>query len=379
MATKAKAQAMGSTDTPKPGGLPGQVVLVLQGGGALGAYQVGVYQAMHEAGIEPDWIIGTSIGAINGAIIAGNRVEARFARLAEFWKGLQRDQPAAWPWWPPAGNALANLATFTHGIPGFFEPNPQAFWGLQARVGVERAALYVTAPLRRTLLDLIDFDLLDSGKVRLSLGAVGVADGEMRYFDSRKQHIKPEHVMASGALPPAFPAVRVDGESYWDGGIYSNTPVEAVLDDLPRRDSLILAVQMWDAAGPEPETILQVLGRQKEIQYASRANSHLKRQDQIHRLRHVVRELVTRLPESVKDDPEVGKLASYGCATRMHLVKLVAPRLDGEDQSKDIDFTSAGIGARWEAGYIATRRMLERKPWQQGEGFLDGIVVHEEH
>lgn len=376
MATKSKAQATGSADTLN--GLPGQVVLVLQGGGALGAYQVGVYQAMHEAGIEPDWIIGTSIGAINGAIVAGNRVEDRFRRLAAFWKGLQHDQPTAWPWWPAAGTALANLNTFTHGIPGFFEPNPQALWGLQARVGVEHAALYVTAPLRETLLDLIDINLLNSGNIRLSLGAVGVADGEMRYFDSRKENIRLEHVMASGALPPAFPAVKIDGEFYWDGGIYSNTPVEAVLDDVPRRDSLILAVQMWDAAGPEPETILQVLGRQKEIQYASRAKSHLRRQDQIHRLRHVVRELVSRLPESMKDDPDVGKLASYGCATRMHLVKLVAPRLDGEDHSKDIDFTSAGIGARREAGYAATRRMLERKPWQQGDGFLDGIVVHEE-
>ena len=376
MATKARSQAMASTEPPK--GLPGQVVLVLQGGGALGAYQVGVYQAMHEAGVEPDWIIGTSIGAINGAIIAGNRVEDRFGRLAAFWKGLQRDRHTALPWWPSAGNPLANLATFTNGIPGFFEPNPQALWGLQAQVGAERAAFYVTAPLRDTLLDLIDFDLLNSGKVRLSLGAVGVANGEMRYFDSREENIKLEHVMASGALPPAFPAVRINGELYWDGGIYSNTPVEAVLDDRPRRDSLIFAVHVWNAAGPEPDTILQVMGRQKEIQYASRAKSHLGRQAQIHRLRHAVRELANRLPESMKDDPEVAKLASYGCATRMHLVRLVAPRVKGEDVNKDIDFTSAGISARWEAGYMATRRMLERRPWQQGGGFLDGIVVHEE-
>ncbi|MBI4291354.1 MAG: patatin-like phospholipase family protein [Betaproteobacteria bacterium] len=376
MATKARSQAKASTAPPKR--LPGQVVLVLQGGGALGAYQVGVYQAMHEAGVEPDWIIGTSIGAINGAIIAGNRVEDRFARLAAFWKGLERERHAALPWWPPAGNPLANLATLTHGIPGFFAPNPQALWGLQAQMGAESAAFYVAAPLRDTLLDLIDFDLLNSGKVRLSLGAVGVADGEMRYFDSREENIELEHVMASGALPPAFPAVRIDGELYWDGGIYSNTPVEAVLDERPRRDSLIFAVNVWNAAGPEPETILQVMGRHKEIQYASRAKSHLERQSQIHRLRHVVRELASRLPESMKDDPEVAKLASYGCATRMHLVRLVAPRVQGEDLNKDIDFTSAGISARWDAGYAAARRMLEREPWQQSGGFLDGIVVHEE-
>ncbi|MBI2315460.1 MAG: patatin-like phospholipase family protein [Betaproteobacteria bacterium] len=366
---------MASTELTK--GFPGQVVLVLQGGGALGAYQVGVYQAMHEAGFEPDWIIGTSIGAINGAIIAGNRVQDRFGKLTAFWEGLKHDR-AAWPWWPSTGNALSNLDTFMHGIPGFFEPNPQALWPLQARAGAECAAFYVTAPLRQTLLEAIDYDLLNSANVRLSLGAVGVTDGEMRYFDSRKGKIRLEHVMASGALPPAFPAVRIDGQLFWDGGVYSNTPVEAVLDDEPRRDSLIFAVQLWNAVGPEPETIMQAMARHKEIQYASRAKSHLGRQAQIHLLRHAVRELASRLPENVKDDPDVAKLASYGCATRMHVVKLVAPRVEGEDLNKDIDFTGAGIRARWEAGYAATRRMIEREPWGQSGGFLDGIVVHEE-
>jgi NTE family protein len=184
--------------------LPGQVVLVFQGGGALGAYQVGVYEALHEAGIEPDWVIGTSIGAINGAIIAGNRVEDRLERLTRFWDEVRTDLPAANPWWPGAGSAMANLGAFTNGVPGFFKPNPQAMWGLHAPLGVERASFYDTAALRTTLLGLVDFERLKTKQVGLSLGAVGVAHGEMRYFDSRDTDLGLEHVMASGALPPAF-------------------------------------------------------------------------------------------------------------------------------------------------------------------------------
>jgi NTE family protein len=343
--------------------LPGQAVLVLQGGGALGAFQLGVYQALHEAGIEPDWVIGTSIGAINGAIIAGNRPEDRLARLAAFWDTVRLDAPAA--------------GTFMTGVPGFFAPNLQALWGFHAPLGVERAAFYDTSALRRTLAGLVDFEHLKAKQVRLSLGAVGAAHGEMRYFDSRDTDLGLDHVMASGALPPAFPAVRIDGEPYWDGGIYSNTPVEAVLDDRPRRDSVIFAVQMWNASGPEPETLWQVLGRQKEIQYSSRTRSHLRRQDQIHRLRHVVRELANRLPEELRADPLVRELTSYGCATRMHLVNLDTERVDGEDLTRDIDFTPAGLRARREAGYAAAKRAIEREPWRDEGDLLDGIIVHE--
>ncbi|MEX1993187.1 MAG: patatin-like phospholipase family protein [Steroidobacteraceae bacterium] len=357
--------------------LPGQVVLVLQGGGALGAFQVGVYEAMHEAGIEPDWVVGTSIGAINGAIIAGNAGADRLARLTAFWDQACNDLPAANRWWPDAGNAMSNLGIFMHGVPGFFEPNPQALWGMSARLGVERASFYDAAALRKTLLELVDFGRLKEKQVRLSLGAVGVAHGEMRYFDSRHTDLGLDHVMASGALPPAFAAVRIDGEAYWDGGIYSNTPVEAVLDDKPRRDSVIFAVQLWNPRGPEPESLLQVLGRQKEIQYASRVRSHLRRQDQIHRLRHVIRELAGRLPEKARDDPATRELASYGCATRMHLVNLLAPRIEGEDLYRDIDFTCAGVRARRQAGYAATRRVIEQRPWRRQGDLLDGIVVYE--
>ena len=363
---------------------PGQIVLVLQGGGALGAYQVGVYQALHEAGIEPSWVIGTSIGAINGAIIAGNPPEKRLAQLARFWDLMQgQRQGAAGTLWSAMADAFAskfaNAKTYTKGIDGFFVPNPQAMWGMHTPLGVENAAFYSTAPLHDTLTELIDFDYINAKHGRLTLGAVNVRSGEMHYFDNRELELGVKHVMASGALPPAFPAVRIDGETYWDGGIYSNTPIEVVLDDKPRRNSLIFSANVWHPTAPEPETIWQVLGRQKDIQYASRVKSHVQRQQQIHRMRHIVRELAHYVPSAKRDDPEVKKLLGYGCATVMHVVQLLAARIDGEDHTKDIDFSSAGIKARWHAGYADTRRALEQAPWKQKTDAMDGVIVHEVH
>ena len=356
----------------------GQIVLVFQGGGALGAYQVGVYQAMHEAGMEPDWVIGTSIGAINGTIIAGNRPDERMPKLERFWRLVQNHAAADFSaFWRSFGNAFSNYAIYTRGVEGFFSPNPDAAWGMHSHLGVERAAFYTTGPLRSTLSELIDFDHVNAKRTRLTLGAVNVASGEMRYFDSRDADLCATHVMASGALPPAFPAIRIDGEPYWDGGVYSNTPIEVVLDDKPRRDSLIFAANMWHPRGPEPETIWQVLGRQKDIQYASRANSHITRQQQIHRMRHIIRELGAHLPAGQRDAPAVQKLLAYGCATVMHVVPLLAPRIEGEDHTKDIDFTPAGVQARRQAGYADMRRALAQAPWRAEIDAMDGIILHE--
>jgi len=355
-----------------------QVVLVLQGGGALGAYQAGVYQALMEGGIEPDWVIGTSIGAINGAIIAGNEPASRIARLREFWDGVGRKGPLD-QLWPPSifGNSLANMSTMMSGIPGFFAPNPQAIWGPTFPLGVEKASYYSTDPLRETLGRLVDFDHLARRQVRLSVGAVNVRTSEMRYFDSQTMPLAAAHVMASGALPPAFPAITIDGESYWDGGIYSNTPIEVVLDDVPRRNSLIFSVNVWQPTGSHPTTIQQVMARHKDIQFASRGKSHVARQAQIHRLRHVVRELANRLPPEMRADPMVQDMAEYGCGSLMHLVRLLSPRLDGEDHTKDIDFTPSGIESRWKAGHDHARKVLAERPWEAPADLLAGVVIHE--
>jgi len=363
---------------PQARAIKEQVVLVLQGGGALGAYQAGVYQALMEAGIEPDWVIGTSIGAINGSIIAGNEPANRISRLREFWDGFGR-RSALDQFWPSSifGNSMANLSTILSGIPGFFTPNPQALWGPTFPLGVEKASYYSTEPLRETLGRLVDFDCLNKRRVRLSVGAVNVRTSEMRYFDSHAMQLAAAHVMASGALPPAFPAVTIDGESYWDGGIYSNTPIEVVLDDVPRRNSLIFSVNVWQPSGAHPTTIQQVMARHKDIQFASRGKSHVARQVQIHRLRHVVRELANRLPPELRADPKVQDLTEYGCGTLMHLVRFLAPRVDGEDHTKDIDFTRTGIESRWKAGHDHARKVLAEKPWQGEVDPLAGIVIHE--
>jgi len=344
----------------------GQLVLVLQGGGALGAYQAGVYEALCGAGTEPDWVIGTSIGAINAGIIAGNAREDRLPRLQEFWKRVEQGSPFGY------------CATLAGGVNGFFAPRPMT-WGAntQARVGLDAASWYDTAPLRQTLESLIDSKILNETKTRLTVGAVHVRTSEMRYFDSREEPLGIEHIMASGALPPAFPAIRVDGDAYWDGGLYSNTPVEAVLDDHPRRDSVIFAVNVWQPTGPEPQSVWEAMGRQKDIHYASRADAQIKRQKQIHRLRHVIRELVRHMPSEAKKTRECEELASWGCATVMHVVRLLAPALASEDYFKDIDFSPDGIRARWQAGIDDTHRMLERAPWDDPVDPMEGIIVHE--
>ncbi len=357
--------------------LPGQVVLVLQGGGALGAYQWGVYEALHARGIEPDWVIGTSIGAINAALIAGNAPGQRLARLRAFWERVEQRVPGGHAFdWLGLGAMMANLNTVTRGIPAFFEPNPRALGGMQARVGTEQASYYLTDPLRKTLSELVDFDRLQADGPRLTVGAVNVHSGEMRYFDSREDALGVDHIMASGALPPAFPAVRIGGVPYWDGGIYSNTPIEAVLDDNPRRDSLIFAVNVWHQSGPEPESLWQVMGRQKDIQYASRADSHIARQKQIHRLRHVIRELTNKLPAAARSKRDAQELAAWGCGTTMHVAHLVSPRLAGDDHTKDIDFTPSGVEERRAAGYADTAAMLDRAPWHAPADPIEGVIEY---
>jgi NTE family protein len=337
-----------------------------------------VFEALHEAGIEPDWVIGTSIGAINAALIAGNAPADRLARLRAFWSRVAHD-PVLENWASMTGLTalMPRWATLTGGVAGFFRPNPLAFLGWQVPLTPERAGYYSTAPLADTLTGLIDPARLPAGAPRLTIGAANVRTGEMRYFDSRDMPLGLRHVMASGALPPAFPAVRIDGELWWDGGVLSNTPVECVFDDNPRRDSLVFAVHIWNPTGPEPETIAQVLHRQKDLQYASRAASHIRRQQQMHRLRHVIEALVAQLPPETLDDPAVRELAAYGCRTVMHVVRLLAPGLDQEDHAKDIDFSSTGIRARWAAGLADTRRALAGRPWEQASDPLEGFVLHE--
>ena len=355
----------------------GQTVLVLQGGGALGAYQVGVYEALAQAGVEPDWVVGTSIGAINAGLIAGSPKGERIDRLCEFWKrvehgpGLSQFMPA----WMAA--AARNSVAVTSGVPSFFQPQPAAFLSPHLPLGPDAAGYYTTRPLMETLEELIDFDQLNNGDVRLTVGASNVRTSEMVYFDSRDIEIDVRHIMASGALPPAFPAVRIDGELYWDGGILSNTPVEVVFDDNPRNSSLVFAVHIWNPHGPEPRSIWEVMNRQKDLQYSSRSMAQIKRQRQLHRMRHIIAELGSMVPASMANDKAVREMKGYGCTTTMHVVRLLAPALEFEDHSKDIDFSPEGIRQRREAGYRHTMETLEQAPWRGTFNPLEGFILHE--
>ena len=357
-----------------------RIVLVFQGGGALGAYQAGVYHALHKAGIEPDWIIGTSIGAINAGLIAGNAPGSRLTALQEFWHRMVQRSHWHWDLLPAQlSQSIAFATAVTGGIPGFFEPNASAFLGPHMPLGQDRAGYYSTAPLERTLRDLVDVELLNGSRPRLTIGAAHVRTSRMHYFDSAKERLDLRHIMASGALPPAFPAVRIDDELYWDGGILSNTPTEVVFDDYPREDSLIFAVHMWNPVGPEPSTIAEVMHRLKDVQYSSRIASHIARQKEMHKLRNIIEQLSELLPASERRRKLVQEMISYGCPTRMHVVRLLAPSLAYEDQTKDVDFSARGIRTRWQAGYEHTSRALEAAPWMQKSDGLDSVVLHEMH
>jgi NTE family protein len=275
------------------------------------------------------------------------------------------------------GNQIANFMTMAQGVEGFFSPNPMAFASMTWPLGAEQAGYYSTSPLKDTLTDLLDFETVNRGPCRLTVGAANVRTAKMHYFDSRDMPLDVRHVMASGALPPAFPPIRIDGELYWDGGILSNTPVEAVFDDYPRRSSLVFVVHIWNPDGTEPATMSDVLHRQKDVQYSSRAHSHIVRQQQIHRLRHVIAELARRLPPKVRAEPAIDDMAGYGCLTRMHVVRLLAPAVAGEGHTKDIDFSPSGIKTRWEAGLRHTQSVIARAPWSDPADPLEGFILHE--
>ncbi|MBI5441658.1 MAG: patatin-like phospholipase family protein [Deltaproteobacteria bacterium] len=359
---------------------PRRVALVLQGGGALGAYQAGVYEGLVGHGCAPDWIAGTSIGAINGALIAGNTAEDQVPRLQEFWKLVSDAGLRTSPW--PSGplrqilSAWSIWKAITLGRPGFFAPrwfDPSVFFPVRS---CQTASFYETAPLRATLERLVDFDLLNEGPIRLTVGAVNVAAGKLRYFDTKTDRLGPEHILASGALPPGLPAVRVDGELYWDGGIYSNTPLDVVLEDVPRVNTLCLMLSLFNPAGVEPRSISEVETRRKDITYATRIREHVAAYRRIENLRRTIRSLYALLPEDVKENPEVREWASLGCETTMHIVELLYPTRDWELAFKDADFSQAALEERWKLGLRDASLLGERRPWEDPVRPGTGVVVH---
>jgi NTE family protein len=351
-------------------------VLVFQGGGALGAYQAGVYQALHEAGIEPDWVIGTSIGAINAALIAGNRPADRMERLDAFWsrvtaQGFWAAIADAWrPLSPEVAQSVLQFDLLFNGLPGFFRPRWLSWANPQLHGEPEQASCYDTTPLRDTLDELIDWSCLGTGP-RLTVGAVSVRGGHMRYFDSGHEALRVDHVMASGALPPAFGAVRIDGDVYWDGGICSNTPMERVLNDEHHLPSLVFTTRIWQGHGEAPDNVWATQQRMKDIQFASRADLHLSYERKVNHLRRMLGTLVQDLPKHKPLPEALDHLLEDASVSTYHVIKLQASRLPYEDQGKDIDFSAQGIARRRRDGYETTREALRSRPWEaQAQGGL---------
>ena len=356
-----------------------QRVLVLQGGGALGSYQAGAFQALSREGFEPEWIAGISIGAVNAAIIAGNDPDKRVDRLKEFWEMVSAPVP-----WNPVlkgdrsrsvfnETSAAIIATF--GVPGFFTPRipPAPLWPSGSS---EAQSYYDTAPLRKTLERLVDFDRINDLGCRLSVGAVGVTSGNFRYFDNvdfkrQGKIIGPEHIMASGALPPGFPAIVIDGEHYWDGGISSNTPLDYVLDAQTDRDLLIFQVDLFSARGRLPATLLEAAEREKDIRYSSRTRMNTDKNRQIHNARKAVRDLIEKLPEELKSDPSVEFLRNAAKENTVTVVHLIYKTKNHETSSKDYDFSHIAMVEHWEAGVRDVYASLRHKEWlerpQSGE------------
>jgi NTE family protein len=362
-----------------------QRVLVLQGGGALGSYQAGAYQALCHADFEPEWVAGISIGAINAAIIAGNPPEKRVARLKEFWEMVS--SPVSWD--PLASGDRARsyfnetnaalIATF--GVPGFFAPRfpPAPLWPEGSPQG---QSYYDTAPLRATLERLVDFDRINDLKTRLSVGAVGVTSGNFRYFDNfefRKlgKNIGPEHIMASGALPPGFPSIVIDGEHYWDGGIASNTPLDYVLDQKNKQDLLIFQVDLFSARGSLPNSLLDAAEREKDIRYSSRTRMNTDKNKQIHNARKAVQDLISKLPESLQDDPSVAFLREEAKENTVTVVHLIYRSKNYESSSKDYDFSHVAMVEHWNAGVRDVHLSMRHEQWLERPQTGETMVTYD--
>ncbi|WP_234051187.1 MULTISPECIES: patatin-like phospholipase family protein [unclassified Xanthobacter] len=358
-----------------------RIALVFQGGGALGAYQAGVYEALAEVGCEPNWISGVSIGAINSAIIAGNTPENRVPRLREFWETISGHKA---PYWAPEGdifrqmrNQMSATLTILRGQPGFFRPRVPNPWLLPAGA-TGATSFYDTSPLRDTLLRLVDFDLINSGVKRFSVGAVNVRTGNFIYFDNKETVIAPEHIMASGALPPGFPAVKIDGEYYWDGGVVSNTPLQFLLDQPDHPSALVFQVDLFSARGPLPRDMYDVSERQKDIGYSSRTRYTTDVFRRVQELRQKLYETLQRIPEQLRSDEDQALIDDYASSGPVNICHLIYQEKSYERESKDYEFSYASMNDHWQTGYEDTVKTLQRGEWLKKPDDI-GIVVHDIH
>jgi len=358
------------------------VALVLQGGGALGAYQAGVFQALAEAGIQANWLSGVSIGAINASIIAGNKPGNQVDRLRDFWETVSNRK--VWHFTPEGDlfrrmrNQTSAMMTMMSGLPGFFKPRDLNPW-FQLPGASGATSFYDTGELERTLNRLIDWDVLNDRQRRLSVGAVNVRTGNFRYFDSEIEAIGPQHIMASGALPPAFPAIHIENEYYWDGGIVSNTPLQYLLEQEDVHDTLVFQVDLFSARGILPRDMGDVLARHKDIMYSSRTRNNTDTFRRMHNLRLKLHQALLRVaPETLTDDDREF-LSSMEDVPQINIVHLIYQQKVYESDAKDYEFSGTSMREHWDTGYQDTRKTLKHRKWLVKPPESIGMTVHDVH
>ena len=361
------------------------IALLLQGGGALGAYQAGVYEALAETNLHPDWVAGISIGAINSAIIAGNPPDQRAAKLRAFWESITANPLFDWAAIGDqfalkgnvarsAFNQLSAAWAIIGGAPGFFALRLPGPW-LHPAGALEATSFYETRLLKATLERLVDFDRINSGEMRFSVGAVNVRTGDFVYFDNTTHEIRAEHVMASGSLPPGFPAIEIEGEYYWDGGLLSNTPLAWIVDHGPRQDTLAFQVDLWSARGEFPGDLAEVASRQKEIQFSSRTRANTDHFKRYQRLRCALANLLEKLPPDLKATEEAALLRSVADRKVYSVVHLIYRSKHYEGHSKDYEFSRLTMEEHWRAGYLDTVRTLRHPEVLERPNNMEGVAV----
>ncbi|MGP0060791.1 MAG: patatin-like phospholipase family protein [Beijerinckiaceae bacterium] len=359
-----------------------RVALLLQGGGALGAYQAGVYEALHDAGIEPDSVTGVSIGAVNGAIIAGNTPQHRVEKLRGFWDKITERTISLFE---PDGDIYRRMhaaaSTFTSlnlGQPGFFKPYPGS--PLFRPAGSKTAtSLYDTSPLRDSLAEFVDFSLINDLSLRFAVGAVNVITGNFVYFDNRDEEIGPEHILASSAVPSSFPMVKIGTDYYWDGGLVSNTPLIHLLKMQERKNTLAFQVDLYSARGPLPRDLRDVFGRAKDIASSSRTRFATEIYQQMHSLRAELHEALEKIPPELLTDEERRRKKELSNLPQMTLLQLIYQQKTYEGYSKDYEFSASSMREHWQCGYEDTKRTLKHKHWLNMPADGAGILVHDVH
>jgi NTE family protein len=363
-----------------------RVALVLQGGGALGAYQAGVYESLHDRGLEPDWVAGVSIGAINAALIAGNPPDRRVERLHAFWDRITDSavpDGAVVPWLDSDLSrkmltAWASWLAMLRGQNGLFRPRVPNPW-LLAQGSEGATSLYDSTPLARTLAELVDFDRLNDGPMRFACGAVHVATGNFAYFDNADTRITLDHIMASAALPPALPMVRIGERHFWDGGLVSNTPLQHLLENAGNDAMLVFQVDLFSARGPTPRDMFEVMNRQKDIQYSSRTRFVTDVYRRMHQQKQCLCALFKKIPDEMLTDAERAAKQELAQLPEFTILHLIYQQAAHEGAAKDYDFSAGAMRAHWQVGHADTQRTLSREEWMRMPQPGQGIVVHDVH